>query len=497
MIKYLFRLSIFLSFFTLNSQTFDDISRYLSYNYDGTSRFNSMGGAFGALGGEISSIILNPAGSSVFLESELTFTLNSLDIKTENNFNNSINNSHKKFYNLNQFGIVLVSDIFDSKFSIGYSMNRLNDYNNTYNFKGKNSKGIDNYFLKYANGIHLNDLLVYENETISDAYKYIGDNFGFGSQQAFLGFQSFIINSNEDENIYVSNSKYKSVIQELGINRKGDYFIHSLNFSSSYSENLLFGINLNLHSLNFEEDKKFTESGYSDNSNLNSVIFNERLLSIGQGVSLQFGTLIKIKDLRLGISYTSPSFLEIHEENSQLIETKVKIDNEIKTLLIEPNVINIYEPYKLKIPSKRLLSIAYVFGRRGLISFDYEHTDYNNAKIKDNNGEDSYLNSLNKLIKDKLNSNSNIFRLGTEYRFQKYSLRGGFYIYEGPSIKSKKYFSGVTSGFGVNFGYFNLDIGISFSDKINYNSIYSEGLTDSYSIKSKLVNILTSLTFKL
>ena len=63
MIKYLFRLSIFLSFYTLNSQTFDDISRYLSYNYEGTSRFNSMGGAFGALGGENSSILLNPAGS--------------------------------------------------------------------------------------------------------------------------------------------------------------------------------------------------------------------------------------------------------------------------------------------------------------------------------------------------------------------------------------------------------------------------------------------------
>ncbi len=138
--------------------------------------------------------------------------------------------------------------------------------------------------MNYANGIPLNDLLIYENETLSDAYKYLGDNFGFGSQQAFLGFQSFIINSIEDENSYVSNSKYISVNQELGINRKGDYFIHSINFSSSYSDNLLFGINLNLHTLNFEEDKKFTESGYSDNSNLNSVIFNERLLSIGQGV---------------------------------------------------------------------------------------------------------------------------------------------------------------------------------------------------------------------
>lgn len=65
---------VFLLFFSLIfnqlvvSQTYEDVVRYNSFNHEGTSRFNSMGGAFGALGGDLSAISINPASSSVFLE---------------------------------------------------------------------------------------------------------------------------------------------------------------------------------------------------------------------------------------------------------------------------------------------------------------------------------------------------------------------------------------------------------------------------------------------
>ena len=37
-------------------QTYEDVVRYNSFNHEGTSRFNSMGGAFGALGADLSAI---------------------------------------------------------------------------------------------------------------------------------------------------------------------------------------------------------------------------------------------------------------------------------------------------------------------------------------------------------------------------------------------------------------------------------------------------------
>ena len=76
MFKKVYLLCLFLSINYLSiSQTYEDVLRYNSFNHEGTSRFNSMGGAFGALGGDISAISINPASSSVFLDSEIGITL--------------------------------------------------------------------------------------------------------------------------------------------------------------------------------------------------------------------------------------------------------------------------------------------------------------------------------------------------------------------------------------------------------------------------------------
>ena len=81
MSKLIFKLYLILGISAIYSQTYEDALRYNQFYHEGSSRFNSMGGAFGALGGDLSSININPAGSSIFLKSELGFTLNFIKIK--------------------------------------------------------------------------------------------------------------------------------------------------------------------------------------------------------------------------------------------------------------------------------------------------------------------------------------------------------------------------------------------------------------------------------
>ena len=52
------------------SQTVNDVTVFLSEELNGSARYNSMAGAFGALGGDLTAVSMNPAGSSVFLHSE-------------------------------------------------------------------------------------------------------------------------------------------------------------------------------------------------------------------------------------------------------------------------------------------------------------------------------------------------------------------------------------------------------------------------------------------
>ena len=56
------------------AQTETEILNYSRLSYAGSARAAAMGGAFGALGGDISSWNLNPAAVGVFRKSSVTYT---------------------------------------------------------------------------------------------------------------------------------------------------------------------------------------------------------------------------------------------------------------------------------------------------------------------------------------------------------------------------------------------------------------------------------------
>src|SRR5665647_1481853 len=87
------------------AQNVDDALRYSQIFYGGTARFMSMGGAFTALGGDISSLSQNPAGLGVFRSSEITLTPQLFHINTAASFN-GLNSDFLYNFNLNQVGVV-------------------------------------------------------------------------------------------------------------------------------------------------------------------------------------------------------------------------------------------------------------------------------------------------------------------------------------------------------------------------------------------------------
>ena len=484
--------------YTGYSQTFEDVLRYSSYFHEGTARFNSMGGAFGALGGDLSAISINPASSSIFIDSEFGVTLNYKNLKISNRLNNYKTSSKNDFYSYGGAGVVLVYENRKSKFSVAYNNHILGDFDSSFNISGNNNNGIDNYFLYYADGIPSEDLLIYDGETSQSVYTFLGDNYGFADQQAFLGYQSFIINDSGDNyNNYITNAQYDNLDQNLDIFRTGNHFKHSINLGFSFNNHLFTGININMHETLFEETKVFEEFGYAENSNVQRIFFKEDLLAYGTGFSFQLGSIIKIKQLRVGLSYSTPTILKIEEENSQIIETDIIEKDGLTTYRIDPNTINMYDEYELRLPSKSLFSLAYIFGSRGLLSFDYEITKFNESKFDDSNGNDSYLNSLNYSIKNNMAGISESIRFGGEYRLKNLNLRAGYFFYKGADLDIKNKISGLSAGVGINYGYLDVDIGITkYSDFIK-NRLYTRGLTNKYDIDKDRYSVYASFSFKL
>lgn len=83
-----------------------DAYKYSQNDVTGTARYLGMGGAFGALGGDISAMSSNPAGLGVYRSSEVVTSLSLSSIKTNSNWNGSVNDVSKTKFNFDNIAYV-------------------------------------------------------------------------------------------------------------------------------------------------------------------------------------------------------------------------------------------------------------------------------------------------------------------------------------------------------------------------------------------------------
>ena len=76
----------------------------------GTARFQALSGAFGALGGDLSALNVNPAGSAVFKNSLLTVSGTNYNQNNDATYFNRLNSRDLNSVELNQVGGVFVFD---------------------------------------------------------------------------------------------------------------------------------------------------------------------------------------------------------------------------------------------------------------------------------------------------------------------------------------------------------------------------------------------------
>ena len=501
-----------LCFNLINGQTINDAITYNLSDLSGSARFTSMAGAFGAAGGDLSAISINPASSSVFLVNQLSISSISYENKTNTNFSNntsqyirpSIGSIQYPTFHFNQLGAVFVFNNNNknenwSRFSLSYNYSDKKRYNNSYIVEGNNSNGLDNYFLFYANGLKLSDLDLYEGETISEVYRILGNEIGFGAQQAFLGYQSYLINPldfNPNNDKYVSNALYDNLSNYMKINTEGYNGVHSINLSGLYKNFIHLGININLHEIKYEKYNRFIEQNFSEKSNVTEVVFDNNLQSNGDGFSFQVGLIAKInKNIRLGVYYDSPQWIKMTEKYKQeiivdYIENSLYISEKIK-----PDVITIYDPYKIQIPSKKNISLAYIF-KRGLISFDYGIKNYKKTLFKENSNKTSnYLNNLNSQINNELKS-TNTLRLGGEYIIGLFSIRAGLLNEKSFQNKITLNNSATTWGLGINFKRSSCDIAFIDNKYKNSYNTFPVVLKDNYYVTNNKTQIIFTYNLK-
>lgn len=176
---------------TAFSQSQLDAFKYSQTELNGTARYLGMGGAFGALGGDISAMNTNPAGLAIYKSSEVvtTLSLSSASAKTDW-LGSKVDNSRTKvsFDNIAYVGYFpTANDEGIVSWNVGFSYNRLKNYSRNYTMAtgGDLNTSLSDYVAMRAAGMPSGllgedkDYNPYNNQDLGDWLSILGYNAGY------------------------------------------------------------------------------------------------------------------------------------------------------------------------------------------------------------------------------------------------------------------------------------------------------------------------------
>lgn len=478
------------------AQDVGDAVRFSSDELDGTARFVSMGGAFGALGGDLSALKVNPAGSAVFSTNQAALSMDIRTYRNKTEFGDGYNSNRNNDVDLNQAGVVFVFDNNNesdaiSRLSFGITYDRTNSFRNRYKALGNTDETIGDMFLDFAQGVPLDNFTTREDEDLNGLYDYLGND---ELQTAYLGYETFLFDAVDETDLdnedYVSNVGGDSFDHAYESHEKGVKSKVSLNGGLSINNKFYLGLNLNSHFIDYRRHLYYDEF-IAGPSEINEINFDNYLDTRGTGFSFQIGGIAKLNDMfRVGVSYDSPTWYHINDETNQFLRTD---SDEFGDAVANPEITNVYPRYHYRSPGKIDGSVAAVFGHSGLISVDYSYQDFSNNKFTSQGFGD-----LNADVGDDLQGVNSI-NIGGEYRLKDFTVRAGYRYADSPYKQDDGpgHLNGYSAGLGYDFGPVKLDFAYDLARRKNKTRLLKTGFSERAHIENHIAHYVLTAAFML
>lgn len=426
------------------AQNVEDIVRISKTDAIGSTRVLGAGGAWGAVGADLSSASINPAGLGFYRRNELLGSMAVTANFADATFLGSLRNDSRTNFNIPNIGAVFTyvnqergkdakTGWISASFAVG--MNRLADFQqNTYYSGVSKNNSFGDYTAIQANGKDTNNLNDIQN----------------------LAWRTYLINNTPNKSDSFdswfgrNNDKNYSVNQAKSTQLRGNMNEWYFGVGSNISNFLYLGASVVLNTTNMTINSTFTEDVKSKSISTNpytSNVFNSSVNTTGSGIGGRFGIIISPIDyFRFGLSYQTPIRVNLTDIYSFSNTTEFST----KSLSVSTGDIN--STYQIITPGKLTLSGVIMIPQHGFISADYEMIDYRDGQIKSTEFQRDF---------DKINTNARIdltqasnLRIGGEYRWDNYRFRAGYNLYNSPyaddhkSIKQQS----ISAGLGMLWG---------------------------------------------
>jgi hypothetical protein len=455
------------------AQNVEDIVRISKTDAIGSARVLGAGGAWGAVGADLSSASINPAGLGFYRRNELLGSMAVTANYADATFLGSLRNESRTNFNIPNIGAVFSyvnqergkdakNGWISASFAVG--MNRLADFqqNTFYSGISKNNS--------------IGESLAQQSNNVGLDTNYFKNSYNFNDLRS-LAWYSYLTNNvpNRSDSFDSWFGRYGdtnySVNQTQTTQLRGRMNEWYFGVGTNISNFLYLGASLVLNNTIITKTTSFTEStntiSVKSNPYIGSV-YNTSITTSGSGVGGRFGIILSPIDyFRLGLSYQTPIRVNLSDDyNLSLTTNLVNNSFNIPSGQFTSN-------YQILTPGKITLSGVIMIPNHGFISVDYEMMDYRDGQIKSTEFQSDF-DKTNTNARKNLTQAGNL-RIGGEYRWDNYRFRGGYNLINSPyasDLKSTKQQS-ISAGLGMLWGngYF-IDVACIRSWGTVYNSPY-------------------------
>lgn len=431
---------------TLNAQaTIYDAARLLGTDLNGTARFVGMGGAMGALGGDISTMGTNPAGIGVYRSSDVMVSFGFANNGTEAAYGDQKQETDKFFGSFDNAGVV-----FAYKMGNQTPIRFVN-----FGFNYKKSKSFDKNML--MNGTFVASQTEQMRDMMNDAGlppSTVQQNGAYSDNRlpwiGILGFDAFLVNpwyeGKENEKFKGYDSFYHDgdeVDGQYNFRDRGGLNSFDLNVALNLYDRFYLGATLGAYYVDYTRNSTYSEDFFYYNKPTDEWMtrggytLNNYYNVTGSGIDFKVGFILRpfeSSPFRIGGAIHTPTFYNLTEYGRAFINYDVDVKND-KGEYVRKNGNTFTQdsngrewqsetPYEIVSPWKYNLSLGYTIGKTVALGAEYEYEDYSTTKLKYDDGVimDGETNDAKNMLKG-----VHTFRVGAEFKLApEFSFRLGY-----------------------------------------------------------------------
>ncbi len=436
-----------------------DLSRA---NNGGSARILGLGGAQTAIGGDISSVSSNPAGLGFFNRSEASFSAQFNGISSSSTYLGSTADDSKLNVNLPNLGAVIKSGRSRGKWksqAFGISINRMADFQRRTTYEG-------NTFIEMFPADRPADFL----ESATFDTELNGNNPVFFSDFAELAFSIGLTEVFEDadnpgeffvdRNIYDTETGEPALPvedfptrQRETVDVRGASSQFSLSYGANYDDKIYLGGGIGIASFNKDVERIFTEA--PTRSDLSELRLTDVYEQSGIGINATLGIMARpVNPVLLGLSYTTPTYYSVSQTQELELTAQFNDGEFFPASILYPDF-----DYNVTAPSRLRGGASFFFNKNGFITGEVEYVDYGGGRLSGADDGESF-DGDNRVI-DNFNQTFN-FRVGGEYRYDIFRLRGGFAYLDDPFDDDlDETETQITFGAGIRKKEFYVDLAVA------------------------------------